>query len=288
MLLGHWWWPKVKCWPVTPLRSSEVTEATNRFLQITWDWEELETWKWSQCVCLVNTLRLICNLGQAVTLTWGQILTLTFQGHAIHVSMRLDEANTMVAKLLLYHFKHRSYHWKTVSLKNAVFDLPWPLTLKRLILGEICRRSIERAFQELSFAFFGFGIAIIVPEIMAGIPDKTIIFRKFDLWWPLLTSIFTWAKKWPKWLRTGSLRAVDRRIARPSSFPSFRVRGGGHFGPPPPWRRFRLRPPPGRGLNISKTVRHPFQILAYLFVISALSSICAPSFRQIEVVRLLP
>ena len=25
-----------------------------------------------------------------------QLLTLTFQGHAIHVSMRLDEANTMV------------------------------------------------------------------------------------------------------------------------------------------------------------------------------------------------
>ena len=83
MLLGHSWWPKVKCWPVTPLRSSEVTEVTNRFLQITWDWEELETWKWSQCVCLVNMLRLICNLGQVVILTWRQILTLTFQGHAI-------------------------------------------------------------------------------------------------------------------------------------------------------------------------------------------------------------
>ena len=232
VLLGHSWWPKVKCWPVTPLRSSEVTEVTNRFLQITWDWEELETWRWSQCVCLVNTLRLICNLGQAVTLTWGQILTLTFQGHSIHVSMRLDEANTMVSKLLLYHFKHRSYHWKTVSLKNAVLDLSWPLALKRLILGEIWRHLSERAFQELSFAFFGFGVAIIVPEIMAGIPDKTIIFRKFDLWWPLLTSIFTWAKKWLKWLRTGSLRAVDRRIARPSSFPSFRVRGGGSFWPP--------------------------------------------------------
>ena len=147
---------------------------------------------------------------------------------------RLDEANTMVSKLLLYHFKHRSYHWKTVSLKIAVFDLSWPLTLKRLILGEICRHLSERAFQELSFAFFGFGVANIVPEIMAAIPDKTIIFRKFDLWWPLLTSIFTWTKKWPKWLRTGSLRAVDRRIARPSIFPSFRVRGGGVILAPPP------------------------------------------------------
>ena len=136
-------------------------------------------------------------------------------------------------KIIALSFQTQKLSLKTVSLKNAVFDLSWPLTLKRLILGEIYRRLSERAFQELSFAFFRFGVAIIVPEIMAGIPDKTIIFRKFDLWWPLLTSIFTWAKKWPKWLRMGSLRPVDRRIVRPSSFPSFRVRGGGHFGPPP-------------------------------------------------------
>ena len=109
----------------------------------------------SMCLSRQYTLRLICNLGQAVTLTWGQILTLTFQGHAIHVSMRLDEANTMVSQLLLYHFNHRSYHGKTVSLKNAVFDLSWPLTLKRLILGEIWRHFSERAFQELPiFCFF--------------------------------------------------------------------------------------------------------------------------------------
>ena len=136
-------------------------------------------------------------------------------------------------KIIALSFQTQKLSLKTVSLKIAVFDLAWPLTLKRLILGEICRHLSERAFQELSFAFFGFGVANIVPEIMAAIPDKTIIFRKFDLWWPLLTSIFTWAKKWPKWLRTGSLRAVDRRIARPSIFPSFRVRGGS-FWPPPP------------------------------------------------------
>ena len=54
------------------------------------------------------------------------------------------------------------------------------------------------------------------------------------------------SEKLPKWLRTGSLRAVDRRIARPSSFTSFWVRGGSFC--PPPWRRW-LRPPPGRGLT---------------------------------------
>ena len=146
--------------------------------------------------------------------------------------MSLDEANTMVSKSLLYHFKHIRYRPKTVSLKNAVFDISWPLTLKQLILGEIWRHPSERAFQELYF--FRFGVAIIVPEIMAVIPDKTIIFRKFDLEWPLLTSIFTWAKKWPRWLRMGSLRAFERLIVRPSSIPSFLVRRGGHFAPPPP------------------------------------------------------
>ena len=120
---------------------------------------------------------------------------------------------------------------------------------------------------------------------MAGIPDKTIIFRKFDLWWPLLASIFTWAKKWPKWLRTGSLRAVDRRIVRPFSFPSFRVRGGGgHFGPPTMakvaetatrarviiWREqspdpFRARPGPGRVVTLrsSSSHRNHYCILAW-------------------------
>ena len=62
VLLGHLWWPKVKCWSVTPLKSSEVTRGHQLFLPITWDWEELETWKWSQCVCLINTQRLICKV----------------------------------------------------------------------------------------------------------------------------------------------------------------------------------------------------------------------------------
>ena len=119
--------------------------------------------------------------------------------------------------------------------------------------------SAKERFKSYLLLFW-IWLAIIVPEIMAGIPGKTIIFRKFDLWWPLLTSIFTWAKKWPKWIRTGSLRAVDRRIARPSSFPSFRVRGGGSFWPPPPPRRRWLRPPPGRGL-INQRFCSPIHIL---------------------------
>ena len=142
---------------------------TYRFLRITFDPKEIKTWEWSHCVSFIKLHRYICNmtyLGHHMTLTWGQILTLTFQGHAIQFSMRLDEANTMVSKPLLYHFKDGSYHRKTVSLKNAVFDLSWPLTPKTLVLGEIWRHFSERAFQELSIAFFNFDVAVTGTEIM--------------------------------------------------------------------------------------------------------------------------
>ena len=110
---------------------------------------------------------------------------------------------------------------------------------------------MEKRYRSVSwatFCLFRFGVAIIVPEIMAGFQIKPSFFENltFDDLCSLLTSIFTWAKKWQQWLRTGSLRTLDRRIAQLSSFPSFRVRGGSFC--PPPWRRW-LRPPPGRGLK---------------------------------------
>ena len=71
------------------------------------------------------------------------------------------------------------------------------------------------------------------------------------------------SEKWPKWLRTGSLRAFDGRIARSSSFSSFRVEGD-HFDPPPPWRRW-LRPPPGRGLNGLSPSPQRFQFLTSVY-----------------------
>ena len=52
-----------------------------------------------------------------------------------------------------------SFQTQKLSLKNCFaqkwrFDLSWPLTPKRLILGEIWRHLSKRAFQELSFAFW--------------------------------------------------------------------------------------------------------------------------------------
>ena len=79
------------------IRGPRSFEATNRFLPITLDWKEIERWCWPHCVCLAETHRLICNMtfsGQ--TLTWGQILKLTFQGQIIVHSTRLGERNTIL------------------------------------------------------------------------------------------------------------------------------------------------------------------------------------------------
>ena len=77
---------------------------TNRFLLIACDWKEIQTCEWSHCICFVKTHRISIHVQHDllsltwVTLTWGQILTLIFQGHIIYKSPCLDETNTMMSK----------------------------------------------------------------------------------------------------------------------------------------------------------------------------------------------
>ena len=66
--------------------------------------------------------------------------------------MRLDEVNTMVSKSLLYHFKHGSFHRKTVSLKNAVFDLSWPLTPKPIGVGTLFKLGANFWYKDCHFS----------------------------------------------------------------------------------------------------------------------------------------
>ena len=55
---------------------------------------------------------------------------------------------------------------------------------------------------------------------------------KIDIWWPLVTSMLTWAKKWPKYFRLYLFRAIERFFPCLSIPLSFWVRRGGHFDPP--------------------------------------------------------
>ena len=87
-LLESWWFGtaamvKVRFLANNLLKGHQRSlEATHMYLPITLDWKEIERWGWLHCVCLIKTCRLICNMiyfGHYVTLTWGQILTLTFK-----------------------------------------------------------------------------------------------------------------------------------------------------------------------------------------------------------------
>ena len=84
------------------LRSPEVT---NCHLPITFDLKELETWDWCQYVRLGHWYAIwpiSVTTWPWPDLTWGQTLNLTFQGHFVYGSMRLNQTNTMVSESLLY------------------------------------------------------------------------------------------------------------------------------------------------------------------------------------------
>ena len=65
--------------------------------------------------------------------------------------------------------------------------------------------------------------------------------------WPLVTSILTWAKKWPKWFRNDFSRAFERRFPFCSTMRRSRDRRGGVQTPPPP--------PPSRSWKIQRPSR---------------------------------
>ena len=83
--------------------------------------------------------------------------------------------------------------------------------------------------------------------------NKDFIFEK-PFWkilefWPLETSILTWAKKWPKWFRNDFSRAFERCLSFFSTATRSRDHGGGGVQtPPPPAGGGKSRGPAGRGL----------------------------------------
>ena len=75
-------------------------------------------------------------------------------------------------------------------------------------------------------------------------------FWKILEFWPLVTSILTWAKKWPKLFRNDFSRAFERRFPFCSTMRRSRDRRGGvQTPPPPPAGRGKSRGPAGRGLS---------------------------------------
>ena len=75
-------------------------------------------------------------------------------------------------------------------------------------------------------------------------------FWKILEFWPLVTSILTWAKKWPKWFRNDFSRAFERCLSFFSTATRSRDHGGrSNAPPPPPAGGGKSRGQAGRGLN---------------------------------------
>ena len=134
-------------------------EVTNRFLLITHDWNELETWAWSHCVCLVTTHRLICNrnyLGQHVTsrdLDLRSNFDPNVQGHHAYASMHLDKRKTTVPELCRSLSLFKSYLQKKTVVKTAILTFLTSAP-KPLMLAQILWNNSERSIQEPSNVFF--------------------------------------------------------------------------------------------------------------------------------------
>ena len=107
--IGYVWYPRRA---VAPFPRWKVTwghimtsSGRQRFLPITFDINELETWAWCNSVRLVKAHRLTCNmtyLGHTVTLTWRDLRSnfkIDLSRIKTYGSILLDKRNTMVSKL---------------------------------------------------------------------------------------------------------------------------------------------------------------------------------------------
>ena len=103
-------------------------------------------------------------------------------------------------------------------------------------------------------------------------------FWKILEFWPLETSILTWAKKWLKWFQNDFSRAFERCLLFFSTATRSRDHGGGAFKrpppPPPPSRRWKIQRPSRARVNNINTI--------WSFLISSKRS--NPSFLKIGLV----
>ena len=122
---------------------------------------------------------------------------------------------------------------KTVLQKNAILTFYWPLQPNLLKLRQFWCHSSERAVKELSIVF---SLLLIYNRFWSNgtFLKKYVILLNSDLWWPLVTSILTWAKNWPKYFRKYSLTAIEHFFPRIPIPLSFWVRTCGQFYCPPP------------------------------------------------------
>ena len=124
----------------------------------------------------------------------GQIFIMTFQGHIIYQSTRLDKRNTMLAKKCCVFSESKVITEKRYSQKNGYFLVFFSLEAKPLTLDQIWGHVSERTLKELSNTILHSTVALLVPQLCASLSKNVEI----DQIWHLVTWPLTWPKTWPK------------------------------------------------------------------------------------------
>ena len=141
--------------------------------------------------------------------------------------------------------------WRDLGLTWPEVKL-WPWPFKVIIY--MVRRALTRQTR-------WYQIRCSIFKIKDFIVEKP--FWKILEFWPLETSILTWAKKWPKWFRNDFSRAFERCLSFFSTATGSRDHGGGRSNaPPPPAGGGKSRGPAGRGLIPCNSI---YSFYSYLY-----------------------
>ena len=169
------------------------------FLLITFDRNELETWGWCHSVRLVKAHRLIGNmtyLGHTVTLTWRDMRSnfkidlsriinkwIDSAWREEHDGVKIIPLFLVLEKLFMNKHFPKTYFFPLVTSRTYSIRLTANL-----------RAQIESGDQGLSVCYLIILLANIGIEIIAIFCENNPILRKLDLFWPPVTSNFTWSK----------------------------------------------------------------------------------------------
>ena len=122
---------------------------------------------------------------------------------------------------------------------------PWPF---KVILYMV-RRALTRQTQWYQIRCSTFKINDVIERCLSFFSILEKPFWKILEFWPLVTSILTWAKKWPKWFRNDFSRAFERCLSFFPTATRSRDHGGRSNAPPPPSRRWKIQRPSRARVN---------------------------------------
>ena len=158
---------------------------------------ELQSANHRHRIRLVRTNWLICSMtfsSQVMTLTWGQILMLTFLGQRIYHSMARQAKDVGVLIIIILSLLSSKFLPENDFVHLRLFYFVWPLEAKQWTWGQIWLPATDRKGNELAFAFFCSVLAPLVHKVerLEEKISKLSRLGKIDLYLSLVNWPLTW------------------------------------------------------------------------------------------------